>query len=143
MVPKEAYLQAVCKYLQCPRNEKERFLAELRKDIECFIAQNPDISYAGIEANFGSPKDLACEFADSLDPHAMERFLCIKKRFFLFTCTLAILMALIYVGFLVADYIEWRRLADGYYVETIIVSPDSKILPELPQKSTDMTLVYR
>lgn len=143
MEHKETYLKIVCKQLHGPRREKKMFLQGLRGDIEVFLDQNPDAAYNDIEANFGSPKDLAQEFANSLEPQVIEHFLRIKKRFFLFVGAIVIVTALIILGLRIADYLEWRHLANGYYVETIIVSPDSITLPETPEESTDTILVYR
>lgn len=143
MEPEETYLKAVCKQLHGPQGEKKMFLQGLRSDIEIFLDQNPNAAYNDIEANFGNLKDLAQEFANSLEPQVIERFLRIKKRFFLFVGAIVIVTALIILGLRIADYVAWRHLANGYYVETIIVSPDSIILPEKPMESTDTILVYR
>jgi len=142
MEPQETYLKIVCKQLQGPRREKEMFLHELREDIEFFLEQNLDATYNDIETNFGSPEDMAQEFTNSLEPQAAESFLRIKRGFFL-VGTLAIVLALIIVGFMVVDYIEWKHFTNGYYVETIIVPSDYENLPEKPKESTDMILVYK
>ena len=82
MEPNETYLKTVCKQLHGPQGEKKMFLQGLRSDIEIFLDQNPNAAYNDIEANFGNPKDLAQEFANSLEPQVIERFLRIKRRFF-------------------------------------------------------------
>lgn len=139
----EIYLKSVGKHLKGPRREKERFLLGLRGDIESFIEQNPNVSYASIEANFGSPKALAQEFANSLDTHVMERFLYMRKRFFVFVGTIVIVAASIIACLLVVDYIKLRGLANGYYIETIILPEEGVDLPEMPDESTDTIRVYK
>lgn len=143
MEPGEIYLNAVRKQLRGPRSEREQFLAGLREDIECFSEQNPDASCAGMEASFGSPKDLAQEFANSLEPQAIERFLRMRKRFFIFIGMVVIITALTITGLRIAEYIECWQLTNGYYIETIYVDPGDERQPELPTESTDTVRVYR
>lgn len=143
MEPGESYLKAVRKQLNGPREEKKRFLCGLQGDLEGFLELNPDAVYCDIETNFGNPKELAQEFAGSLEPQFLERFLRMRRKLFLFMGTVAIAAALIIVGFLVKDYLEWKHFSNGYCTETIVVSPDSEILPERPEESTDTILVYR
>ena len=143
MEPGEIYLNAVRKQLRGPRRERECFLAGLREDIECFSEQNPDASCADMEASFGSPKDLAQEFASSLEPQVMECFLRMRKRFFVSVGAIVIVAALIITCLLVVNYIKLRGLANGYYIETIILPEESVDLPEKPNESTDTIRVYK
>lgn len=140
---KETYLKTVYKHLHGPWREKKGFLWELRDNIDSFIEQSPNATYADIEKNFGSPEEIGQAFDNCLEPQIAERLLHRKTRVLFLVCSIAVVTACIIVGFLVVDYIEWKRFSNGYYVETIIISEDEASLPELPEESTNTIRVYK
>ena len=63
--------------LNCPRKIKKDLILRIESSVYDYIDGNPDASYDDIEAQFGSPRELADSYISSLDSEEISK--AIKK----------------------------------------------------------------
>lgn len=99
----EEYFRALGRCLNCPREDRERFLDQARRMADDFVQGKPDASPDEVADCLGAPEELAQCFLDSLDQEMLEQYQKRRKlRKRILVGTLVVLMGLliIWVGFL-------------------------------------------
>lgn len=76
----DRYFRKLKDRLDCPRADRARFLAQARDMAREFLDEQPDATPDMVEANVGSPEELARYFLDTLEPDALSRYRGQKNR---------------------------------------------------------------
>lgn len=110
------YYKEIEKLLVCNRKQKDAFMAELRANIDEYIANVGEINIENIKAEFGTPEAIAESFLTNSNALAIKKKVDIKK------CILiAIAVALlIYLAFVVISLIDVHTEAHGYIQESLM-----------------------
>ena len=120
-----------CKQLFPVYGKYERqFLKRLQQQASEFIEQNPNLTYEELVTQFGSPKDIAVGYYDTIDDDYLLKKLNLVKtirRFFL----AIVLVAVLFVGYrsyiLYKVWLEAQEPVTFYEDETIqYIYPDEK-----------------
>ena len=120
-----------CKQLFPVYGKYERqFLKRLQQQANEFIEQNPNLTYEELVTQFGSPKDIAVGYYDTIDDDYLLKKLNLVKairRFFL----AIVLVAVLFVGYrsyiLYKVWLEAQEPVTFYEDETIqYIYPDEK-----------------
>ena len=120
-----------CKQLFPIYGKYERqFLKRLQQQANEFIEQNPNLTYEELVTQFGSPKDIAVGYYDTIDDDYLLKKLNLVKtirRFFL----AIVLVAVLFVGYrsyiLYKVWLEAQEPVTFYEDETIqYIYPDEK-----------------
>ena len=113
----KAYYSEIEKLLVCDRKLKTAFMAELKANIDEYIAIVGETDIDSIRAEFGTPEVIAESFLINSDAVTIKKKLDIKK------CILiAIAIALvIYLAFIVISLIDVHTEAHGYMQEGIMM----------------------
>lgn len=110
------YISSVSSLIICPLKLKKAFLAELRSDVENFLAENENATKEEIENFFGTPESIASSFISNTDSAKIKRKILIKN-----ILIIAIILALlIYLAFVVISLIDVHTESHGYFEEGIV-----------------------
>ena len=69
----EDYFRALERCLDCPGEDRERFLAQARRMADDFLQGKPDAAPDEVAGCLGEPEELAQCFLEELDPELLER----------------------------------------------------------------------
>lgn len=69
----ENYFRALERCLDCPGEDRERFLAQARRMADDFLQGKPDAAPDEVAGCLGEPEELAQCFLEELDPELLER----------------------------------------------------------------------
>ena len=69
----EDYFRALERCLDCPGEDRERFLAQARRMADDFLQGKPDATPDEVAGCLGEPEELAQCFLEELDPELLER----------------------------------------------------------------------
>ncbi|MBQ7296035.1 MAG: hypothetical protein IJW86_10790 [Clostridia bacterium] len=113
----KAYYSEIEKNLICERRQKSAFMAELKANIDEFLAISPDADIERIKAEFGTPEEIADSFISNSNAGVIKKRFDIKK-----SILIAIALALvIYLAFVVISLIDVHTEAHGYIEEGIMM----------------------
>lgn len=73
------YFRQLKSRLDCPRADRARFLAQARDMAREFLDEQPDATPDMIEANLGTPEELAHYFLETLEPDRLKQYHTRKK----------------------------------------------------------------
>lgn len=110
------YISSVSSLIICPLKLKKTFLAELRSDVESFLAEAQNATKEDIDKIFGTPESIASSFISNTDSSKFKKRISIKN---VIIVTL-ILALLIYLAFVVISLIDVHSEAHGYFEEGIV-----------------------
>jgi hypothetical protein len=114
------YLKLVRSELYLDSKKKNKIVNDLRCSIKDFSENNPSANLSDLYEEYGTPKDLACEFIGQEDGEKLKQKIHISKRIKFWIAIGIILVILIVSTITILNYIENRHYRDGYYIETII-----------------------
>lgn len=95
----ERYLKQLRRALVCPREDRERLMADARDMLENFAQENPGAFYRDYAASFGTPEDFAAEMLSSLDPEDIAEARIRRRRALLGAAAAAGVLLVLLVGF--------------------------------------------
>ncbi len=109
------YISSVSSLIICQPKQKKAFLAELRSEVENFLAETENATEEDVEAFFGTPETIASSFISNTDSTEMKRRISVKN-----IISVAVIVALlIYIAFVVISLIDVHTEAHGYFEEGI------------------------
>ncbi|MGN0455775.1 MAG: DUF6120 family protein [Acutalibacteraceae bacterium] len=73
------YIREVKGYLICDFCTKRRFIKDLKSDIDNYIAENDILSIEEVTGHFGTPKDIAISFFETVDIKRVKRRMNISR----------------------------------------------------------------
>lgn len=113
----KAYYSAIEKNIICDRKQKSAFMAELKANIDEYLAAEGETDMEKIKAEFGTPEMIAASFLSGSDAAAIKKKLNIRK-----IILIAIVIALaIYLAFVIISLIDVHTEAHGYMEEGIMM----------------------
>ena len=109
-----SYYNEISSSVNCSKEEKKRFLGEIKKDIEDFMFSNPQSDMEQIISVFGTP----VEIAESFEPGRIKAD---NKKSILKMILAAVIIALFfYLAFIVISLIDVHTEAHGYFSEGVL-----------------------
>lgn len=95
----ERYLKQLRRALLCPREDRERLMADAGDMLENFAQENPGAFYRDYVASFGTPEDFAAEMLSSLDPEDIAEARTRRRRALLGAAAATGVLLVLLVGF--------------------------------------------
>lgn len=95
----KTYYDEVRRYLDCPKDEQDRLLLRVNKQVIELQVDNPNLDYDGIVDFLGEPESLACSLMDDIDPEIIKRHRLRKKRIRIGSLLLSIVIIITLVVF--------------------------------------------
>lgn len=93
---KTYYDDEVRRYLDCPKDEQDRLLLSVNKQVIELQVDNPNLDYDGIVEFLGEPESLAASLMERLSPDVVQKFKKKKRRLRLsiIACVAVVVVAL-------------------------------------------------
>lgn len=76
----KTYYDEVRRYLDCPKDEQDRLLLSVNKQVIELQVDNPNLDYDGIVEFLGEPESLAASLIECLSPDVIQAYHKKKKR---------------------------------------------------------------
>lgn len=76
----KTYYDEVRRYLDCPKDEQDRLLLSVNKQVIELQVDNPNLDYDGIVEFLGEPESLAASLIECLSPDVIQVYHKKKKR---------------------------------------------------------------
>lgn len=92
----KTYYDEVRRYLDCPKDEQDRLLLSVNKQVIELQVDNPNLDYDGIVEFLGEPESLAASLIECLSPDVIQVYHKKKKRKHarLVACIVVVIVAL-------------------------------------------------
>ena len=114
------YFHSIRSWLPCGYKQKQQILAQVKESIFAFREDHPDADMEAIEAQFGSPRQIAAAYVDDMDTPALLAALRIRKRVFLAVIA-GLVAAMLLWGWGVSTAIIEQRDINYGHLETEII----------------------
>ena len=122
--PARAYLRAVRRALRCPGRQGKQLLRQLSEDIEEYCEEHPDATEEALCRRFGTPEDVAADFAEDLGGSIAVNVQRRRNRI----VTAVIVVLVLVAGVVTARQIWIQQLfLDSYWVESITYEADKPL----------------
>lgn len=113
------YIKDINSYLICDCGTRNRFISDLKSDIDEYIESNSVTDFESVYNHFGEPRDIAKGFLEGADTKKIKRKMDITK-----VVLIGIIIALVMFGaFLAVNLIDAHQSYTGYD-ETMLGNPE-------------------
>ena len=127
----KTYYDEVRRYLDCPKDEQDRLLLSVNKQVIELQVDNPNLDYDGIVEFLGEPESLAASLMERLSPDVIQKFRKRKRhlRMSAIVCIAAIVTVLIYTTSI--------QFKSDLTEENTIIIDDGETFPEVEDTLVD------
>lgn len=117
------YLWKVRRELPGGRKQKKQILSRVESSVRDFLAENPNADYAAMEQRFGKPQEIAASCIEEMSTPELTQQLRIKKKILYIIGATALIIILLWAGFVLAAVIDSHRSINGYgqYGEVTVI----------------------
>ena len=113
------YYRQIRNNLYCSKKRKKRLLDELKTNVEESLEENPNLTYGELLEIYGTPKEIADSYIESLDPEEYaEDIRRIKRKKWMFGIVFFSVIAFAIVYLLHLTIVGWQT-RPVCYTETI------------------------
>ena len=98
----KTYYDEVRRYLDCPKDEQDRLLLSVNKQVIELQVDNPNLDYDGIVEFLGEPESLAASLMERLSPDVVQKFKKKKRRLRLsiIACVAVVVLLYLHLSFI-------------------------------------------
>lgn len=95
----------------------------MESSVRDFVTENPHADYAAITQRFGTPQQIAASYIEEMSTPELTQQLRIKKRIVYIIGATALVLVLIWAGFVLAVTIDSHKSINGYgrYGEVTVI----------------------
>lgn len=106
------YYRQISKELICPQNEKKKILADIKSNVTCYLEENPDADFDGVQAHFGTPGQISAAYIGEIDTPEIIRKLKIRNRIVTTVCIAVGVCVLLWAASVVIALIDSHQSAN-------------------------------
>lgn len=134
----KTYYDEVRRYLDCPKDEQDRLLLSVNKQVIELQVDNPNLDYDGIVEFLGEPESLAASLMERLSPDVIQKFRKRKRhlRMSAIVCIAAIVIVLSTV-LIYTTSIQSIQFKSDLTEENTIIIDDGETFPEVEDTLVD------
>lgn len=134
----KTYYDEVRRYLDCPKDEQDRLLLSVNKQVIELQVDNPNLDYDGIVEFLGEPESLAASLMERLSPDVIQKFRKRKRhlRMSAIVCIAAIVIVLSTV-LIYTTSIQFKSDKSDLTEENTIIIDDGETFPEVEDTLVD------
>lgn len=110
------YCQDVKRWLPNSGNHKKRVMNQIRNEVSLFMAVHPDADYTAIENHFGTPQEIAASYVGEMEYKDILSDLRTRKKIVGVIAALAVIIAVLWAGFLSYAMSDHISNLSGYVV---------------------------
>lgn len=133
----KTYYDEVRRYLDCPKDEQDRLLLSVNKQVIEIELQvdNPNLDYDGIVEFLGEPESLAASLMERLSPDVIQKFR--KRKRHLRMSAIVCIAAIVIVLSTVLIYTTSIQFKSDLTEENTIIIDDGETFPEVEDTLVD------
>lgn len=113
------YYRQIKGWLPCGGKVKRTLMANITATIEGYIAENPGIDFAAVQAHFGTPQQIASAFVDEMGTEELLNKLRVRRKLVGIVTATAIAVVLLWAGVVTLAYLDYLNQLHGYGVTII------------------------
>ena len=129
----KTYYDEVRRYLDCPKDEQDRLLLSVNKQVIELQVDNPNLDYDGIVEFLGEPESLAASLMERLSPDVIQR----KRKRHLRMSAIVCIAAIVIVLSTVLIYTTSIQFKSDLTEENTIIIDDGETFPEVEDTLVD------
>ena len=131
----KTYYDEVRRYLDCPKDEQDRLLLSVNKQVIELQVDNPNLDYDGIVEFLGEPESLAASLMERLSPDVIQKFRMRKRH--LRMSAIVCIAAIVIVLSTVLIYTTSIQFKSDLTEENTIIIDDGETFPEVEDTLVD------
>lgn len=109
------YYKNIQRELVCSREAKRRILSDIAPNVVAYLSEHPETDLAAVENHFGTPRQIAASYVDSLGTQELLRKLKLRNRILLIVTVALVISVGAWLTALVIASIDAKNSARGYY----------------------------
>ena len=113
------YIKDINSYLICDCGTRNKFIRDLKSDIDEYIENNSVTDFDSVYKHFGAPRDIAKGFLETADTKKIKRKMDITK-----VVLIGIIIALVMWGIGITSAIIDAHESNTGYKETVLGNPE-------------------
>ena len=113
------YMHDIRNLLPWVGSGKRKFLSDLRSAVECFLSEKPDAQRDQLEDHFGTPKQIASNFMETLDLDQLRRSMKLRKVILWIVVTLALIILVSWIITVWWAIVDTHSTNRGYIVDIL------------------------
>lgn len=126
----KTYYDEVRRYLDCPKDEQDRLLLSVNKQVIELQVDNPNLDYDGIVEFLGEPESLAASLMERLSPDVIQKFRK-RKRHLRMSAIVCIVLSTVLI------YTTSIQFKSDLTEENTIIIDDGETFPEVEDTLVD------
>lgn len=133
----KTYYDEVRRYLDCPKDEQDRLLLSVNKQVIELQVDNPNLDYDGIVEFLGEPESLAASLMERLSPDVVQKFKKKKRRLRLsiIACVAVVVVALSTLVIYTSTIQSGVKISENYFLKNFLSDMSlCSVLYSLPKK---------
>lgn len=111
----QRYYKRIRRELVCSQEEKRRILSDIEPNVVAYLSEHPETDLAAMENHFGTPRQIAASYVDSLGTQELLRKLKLRNRILLGVTVALVISVGAWLTALVIASIDAKNSARGYY----------------------------
>lgn len=133
----KTYYDEVRRYLDCPKDEQDRLLLSVNKQVIELQVDNPNLDYDGIVEFLGEPESLAASLMERLSPDVVQKFKKKKRRLRLsiIACVAVVVVALSTLVIYTSTIQSGVKISEK---NTIVIDKDN-VPPDIEDAKTNVS----
>ncbi len=112
------YIWRISRRMPIGGSRKRQFLATLRESVIQHLEKNPDSDYAQLEAQFGTPDEIADDFIAQMSSQQINAKFRTRNRVVAIVAAVAIIIAMSWIGMVLEIIDEDDSMDRGYSTAT-------------------------
>ena len=137
----KTYYDEVRRYLDCPKDEQDRLLLSVNKQVIELQVDNPNLDYDGIVEFLGEPESLAASLMERLSPDVIQKFR--KRKRHLRMSAIVCIAAIVIVLSTVPIYTTSIQFKSDLTEENTIIIDDGETFPEVEDTLVDTEILIK
>lgn len=133
----KTYYDEVRRYLDCPKDEQDRLLLSVNKQVIELQVDNPNLDYDGIVEFLGEPESLAASLMERLSPDVIQKFRKRKRHLRIRMSAIVCIAAIVIVLSTVLIYTTSIQFKSDLTEENTIIIDDGETFPEVEDTLVD------
>ncbi len=113
------YTRATKRFLDCPKNYRDKFIKEMEHDLAQFIQENDSVEIVDIINYFGTPEELARTYLECVSNKDIKTYKFKRKRYYTLLGSILSIIVIVTIVLLSVKLNEFRKI-DSIYVDQFI-----------------------
>ena len=111
----QRYYKRIRRELVCSQEEKRRILSDIEGNVLAYLCEHPEADMNAVESHYGTPRQIAASYVDTLGTQELLRKLKLRNRILLGVTVALVISVGAWLTALVIASIDAKNSANRYY----------------------------